>query len=560
MLVLHHVLGGRYRVGPLIGRGGMADVHRGDDLVTGEAVALKVLRALPSLDRWSAREVAALSRLDHPAVVRLRAWDLDGEPPYLVLDLVEGEPLSEMIRRGGQPEEWTVNALATVADGLAHAHGCGVVHRDIKPSNILVDGDGTPHLADFGVARLVDATATTGAGFIVGTAAYLAPEQVRGERVGPPADVYALGLVLLECLTGRRAYPGTFNEAAAAHLDHDPVIPSTVTPRLAHIVGAATAAWSAARPSADQLAGALRGSVALVAGPPTERIAAATRTAAMPAPSPPPRRGGRRAVAGVVLAGSIVGVAGGLAVARDRGDGSTPPVVTSVPATSAPCVDARRRPPRRSSPHGAVDATAADGGDDDTHDLGPKKDKGHDKAGGGADPPAGEPGARRQSEMIDRTTISTTTPTTSTSAAVRGWPGRRPASGVPAHPPDPRRRPVRRHPTCTRTWPGGRARSPSRGATPTPHGARGRRRERAGEHGDDRAHSPGGVRPRAARDRRVGGQSGERRRQHVVVVRSATPAGRSVGSAGCASDGVGMRPPRLRQDIRPNSGTIDPRR
>ena len=215
MLALHHVLGGRYRVGPLIGRGGMADVHRGDDLVTGDVVALKLLRAVPSLDRWSAREVAALSRLDHPAVVRLRASDLHNDPPYVVLDLVEGEPLSEIIRRAVPPEEWTVRTITAVADGLSHAHACGVVHRDVKPSNILVDRDGAPHLADFGVARLVDATATTGAGFIIGTAAYLAPEQVRGERIGPPADVYALGLVLLECLTGRRAFPGTFNEAAA---------------------------------------------------------------------------------------------------------------------------------------------------------------------------------------------------------------------------------------------------------------------------------------------------------------------------------------------------------
>src|SRR5262249_5834268 len=104
MLALHHVLGGRYRVGPLIGRGGTADVPRGDDRVTGDAVALKLLRAVPSLDRWSAREVAALSRLDHPAVVRLRASDLLNDPPYLVLDLVEGEPLSEIVRRAVPPE------------------------------------------------------------------------------------------------------------------------------------------------------------------------------------------------------------------------------------------------------------------------------------------------------------------------------------------------------------------------------------------------------------------------------------------------------------------------
>ena len=114
---------------------------------------------------------------------------------------------------------------ARLADALAHVHAGGIIHRDLKPANVLLGADGRPRLADFGIARALDGTAVTGTGYVVGTAAYLAPEQVRGEWVGPAADVYALGLVLLEALTGRREYPGALVESATARLHRPPGIP-----------------------------------------------------------------------------------------------------------------------------------------------------------------------------------------------------------------------------------------------------------------------------------------------------------------------------------------------
>ena len=213
------ILDGRYRLGPEIGRGGMADVYRARDLVTGDDVAVKVLRASdPVADRWLGREQAALGRLDHPALVRLRATGSADGRPYLVLDLVDGRPLSDLLREGPLGAGRAAELGAHVAAGLAHAHAAGVTHRDVKPANILIDAAGRPRLADFGIARLSEVTTATAAGVVLGTAAYLAPEQVRAEPVGPPADIYALGVVLIECITGERCFPGSFPEAAMAHL------------------------------------------------------------------------------------------------------------------------------------------------------------------------------------------------------------------------------------------------------------------------------------------------------------------------------------------------------
>jgi serine/threonine protein kinase len=207
VLATDTVLGGRYRLGPIIGRGGGADVHRADDLDTGRPVAIKVLRsATPDdLHRFE-QEGQTLARLDHPAIVRMcGGGDHDGVP-YLVLDLIDGEPLSTVLLRGPLDEDHVARIGGVLAEALAHAHAIGVVHRDVKPGNVLFDGDGNVHLTDFGIARLTDVTAITATGFVIGTAAYLAPEQVNGDGATPASDIYALGLVLLEALTGERAY------------------------------------------------------------------------------------------------------------------------------------------------------------------------------------------------------------------------------------------------------------------------------------------------------------------------------------------------------------------
>jgi serine/threonine protein kinase len=327
MLGIGELLDGRYRVGPLVGRGGMADVHRGEDLATGEPVAIKRLRRPPDPARWSSREIGALSRLDHPAVVRLRAWGFDGTIPYLVLDLVEGGPLSEVVAGGALAVSQAVGVVADVAAGLAHAHARGVIHRDVKPSNILIDRAGRPHLVDFGIARLADATATT-AGLVMGTAAYLAPEQVRAERVGPAADVYALGLVLLECLTGERAFPGTFSEAAAAHLLRDPAVPPSISPALRTLIGAATAREPTDRPPAAALAAALRSQLAFDSQPLTT-VVVAPDTRVLPAGLVvrPDRRRRTPVLAAVALTGGVL-VGGAFLAGRGGGAGPLPSRVT----------------------------------------------------------------------------------------------------------------------------------------------------------------------------------------------------------------------------------------
>ncbi len=214
-------LAGRYRLGPLLGRGGMADVHRAIDTVSGDTVAVKLLRATdPGAARRLAQEARALERLRHHGLVRLRDAGVGGGDgqAYLVMDLVEGRTLAQALRGGPLGTRHTALVAATIGDALAYAHAHGVVHRDVKPGNVLLDRDGKPHLADFGIASLADASMLTVTGTTLGTAAYMAPEQLEHHQVGPAADVWSLAMVLLECLLGRRVYAGSPAEVVARRL------------------------------------------------------------------------------------------------------------------------------------------------------------------------------------------------------------------------------------------------------------------------------------------------------------------------------------------------------
>lgn len=208
------ILGGRYRVEELIGRGGMASVWRGHDQVLDRAVAVKRLHSAAdeessAVDRFR-READTLARLNHPNLVRLFDRGEDERGPWLVMELVDGETLRSRIRRTGpMPPAEAASLCAQVAEGLSEAHSAGVVHRDIKAQNVLIGDEGIAKLADFGVARLLEATVAEGltsTGSLVGSGDYIAPEAARGETVGPEADVYSLGVVLYECITGRVPY------------------------------------------------------------------------------------------------------------------------------------------------------------------------------------------------------------------------------------------------------------------------------------------------------------------------------------------------------------------
>lgn len=253
------VLSGRYRLGARIGSGGMADVYEGVDTRLRRPVAVKVFRPGPdpqTEDRLTA-EAVLLARLQHPNLVTVYDAGRHDDRTYLVMQLIEGPTLRGLLEYGALPERRVVNVGTALARALTYVHRAGVVHRDVKPSNILLDAAGAPHLADFGIARLADATRHTAPDVLLGTAAYLAPEQVEGRRIGPAADVYALGLVLLECLKGELEYQGTPLEATIARLHRPPEVPAWLPSDLAALLRAMTAQDPEARPDAEQCAQAL---------------------------------------------------------------------------------------------------------------------------------------------------------------------------------------------------------------------------------------------------------------------------------------------------------------
>ena len=224
-------LGGRYQLGEVIGRGGMASVYTAKDLNLGRDVALKLFApqsADPDELRRQEAEIELLATLNHPSLVTLFDAGTDTripeEPrPFLTMELVDGQDLRTRIRHSPLPLDELAVVGAGIADALAYVHGLGIVHRDIKPANILLvpvrPGEPLrPKLTDFGIARIIDGTRLTATGTMVGTAAYLSPEQARGADLGPASDIYSLGLVLLECLKGEVEYPGSAVESAVARL------------------------------------------------------------------------------------------------------------------------------------------------------------------------------------------------------------------------------------------------------------------------------------------------------------------------------------------------------
>lgn len=213
------LLDGRYRLGTLLGRGGMSDVFRAVDEVNSTDVAIKIVRS-PDTEyaQRLAQEAQALRRFSHPGLVQLFESGVNGDMAYLVMEFVDGPSLDQILRNGPLTTAETASIGSSLADALAYAHAQGVVHRDVKPANILLGADGLARLTDFGIARLVDTSTLTLTGTMLGTATYMAPEQLENHAVGPSADVWALGIVLLECLTGERVYAGTPNEVLALRL------------------------------------------------------------------------------------------------------------------------------------------------------------------------------------------------------------------------------------------------------------------------------------------------------------------------------------------------------
>src|SRR6266545_2597965 len=258
------LLAGRYRLVHRLASGGMGQVWRAEDKVLGRPVAVKLLssefaedRAFLDRFRTEARRTAALS---HPGIASVFDYGETGEPnptAYLVMELVEGAPLSAVLAREGRLDpERVLDVVAQAALAFGAAHQAGVVHRDVKPSNLLIRRDGVVKVTDFGIARMIGEAPRSEIGLVVGTAAYLSPEQVACQPVTPASDVYALGVVAYECLAGRRPFTGEHPVAVAlAHQRHrPPPLPSDVPEPVRALVEQAMAKDARTRPAAVALA------------------------------------------------------------------------------------------------------------------------------------------------------------------------------------------------------------------------------------------------------------------------------------------------------------------
>lgn len=209
----------------LLIRGSMSDVYRGTDAQTGRPVAIKALKPdlvadYPDAVARFVREGEALRQLKHPNIVRIVAVVEDGGKQYLVMEYVEGGSLRDLMdEQGALPITRALEIAIDLANALFHAHCQGIVHRDLKPTNVLLARDGTPRLTDFGVAYVAGSTCLTDTGMRIGTVNYFSPEACAGEKLDERADIWALGVMLCEMLTGQRPFTGkTVNVTATAIL------------------------------------------------------------------------------------------------------------------------------------------------------------------------------------------------------------------------------------------------------------------------------------------------------------------------------------------------------
>ncbi|MDI5969229.1 protein kinase [Streptomyces sp. SL13] len=369
------VLAGRYAVAGLLGAGGMAEVYRAHDLRLDRDVAVKVLRAAQAGDaafriRFR-REALAAASLNHPRIVAVfDAGDEAGgtEPPFIVMEYVEGHTLSDLVRdSSGLDVEQALRLTTGVLDALEHAHEHGIVHRDIKPANVMLSERDGVKVMDFGIARPVGVSGmtVTGTAMVVGTAEYLSPEQARGLAVDARCDLYSAGCLLYELLTGRPPFVAESPLAVAwKHVEEEPLAPSTHVPgipaacdavvlralakdredrypdaaamraavqaalRAPHEVPAGTARFPAAATAAAPVAGRSAG----VAHSPTATAPAPRAAGGRAAGRRPPRRGRRIGLAAsaiVLVAAAALGVhalsagdTGGTAAGAGTGTGS----------------------------------------------------------------------------------------------------------------------------------------------------------------------------------------------------------------------------------------------
>ena len=354
------VLGERYEIGGVLGRGGMAEVHRGRDLRLGREVAVKVLRSDlardPSFQVRFRREAQAAASLNHPAIVAVYDTGEDrtttGATPYIVMEYVEGETLRDLLRREGVlPPDRAMSLSADICAALDFSHRNGIVHRDVKPGNVMLTPDGSVKVMDFGIARAVsDSAATmTSTAAVIGTAQYLSPEQARGEAVDARSDVYSVGCLLYELVTGAPPFTGDSPVSVAyQHVREDPKLPSSVNPAVPPELDAIVLKSLSKNPanryqSAAEMRNDLLRALAgqrVEATPVMGDDERTTILGAAPASyggddgwdddEAARRRRRNRVIAAVVGALVLVGAVVGIALLVNSGDEETPPAATQV--------------------------------------------------------------------------------------------------------------------------------------------------------------------------------------------------------------------------------------
>lgn len=352
------LLDDRYLLTERIGVGGFSEVWRAQDRVLGRPVAVKLLHSSfagheETLQRFRA-EARHAGALSHQNIARVYDY---GDPsaehaPYLVMEMIDGDSLAQVLRTSGAMDAArAMDMVAQTAAGLEAAHQAGLVHRDVKPANLLLSGAGVVKITDFGISYAAGSAPMTRTGMIVGTPSYLAPERTSGAQATQASDIYSLGVVAYECLTGAPPFAGTAIEVAVAHRDRAlPPLPASVPAAVAGFVAGLTVKDPAARPASaaqvaasaarlrDQLRAGHRAPTASSAPPPAASYHEAPKPTEVLAQPPARRRRGTRValgVAGAAVVAALIALTGAnLLGATSARHGSGSPAASPVTSTT----------------------------------------------------------------------------------------------------------------------------------------------------------------------------------------------------------------------------------
>jgi serine/threonine-protein kinase len=358
----------RYELVELVGTGGMSSVYRALDLLLERHVALKILHetylADPSTVERFRREARSVAQLSHPNIVTVIDRGEDDRRQFIVFEYIEGENLKELLERTGRlPIRRALELAIDVGRALAFAHQAGLVHRDVKPQNVLLDGDGEPKVTDFGIARSLDVESVTQTGTVLGTSNYIAPEQASGLPVDAYTDVYSMGVVLYELLTGELPFTGeSFVAVAMRHVSEPP--PSVLERRPEVPLRVANAIERALEKAPEdrfatmgEFVGELEAALGELGSSPAEDATAIVPPRAVRASAPrraPPRRRRRWLLAAVLAAAAALAAVLAFVLLRDDpggsanpgagAGGSTPIALTGVASYDPPPGDGQEHP------------------------------------------------------------------------------------------------------------------------------------------------------------------------------------------------------------------------